>query len=167
MHKYIPCMKITSLKDGYCQSFSFPETSFIAVTAYQSDDVSKNHQSYQSLFMLLFLTMNITCNIIFIAIFQTFFLASCPLYNCVSIHFQVTDLKINHNPYARAFRGGHKAGGHYRLTSSKRTSSSSTRSSRSSTPFTSPAEKAKSKQTDSAASMESGKISILCGSAEQ
>ncbi len=40
MHKYLPCMKITCLKDSYSQSFSFPETTFIAVTAYQSSSVS-------------------------------------------------------------------------------------------------------------------------------
>lgn len=40
MHKYLPCMKITCENDGYAQSFSFPETTFIAVTAYQSTGVS-------------------------------------------------------------------------------------------------------------------------------
>ena len=45
MHKYIPCMKITCQKDGYTQSYRFPETTFVAVTAYQSTGVRSNSNS--------------------------------------------------------------------------------------------------------------------------
>ena len=92
------------------------ETSFIAVTAYQSDDVSKNNQSYQSLFMLLFSTIihYSHCHL------SNFYLVSCPLYNCIFFP-QVAHLKIRSNPYARAYRGGQKAGGHFK----KRTRTSS------------------------------------------
>ena len=44
MQKYQPRVKITSLEGvdkGTTQYFSFPETVFIAVTAYQSDEVGK------------------------------------------------------------------------------------------------------------------------------
>ena len=44
MQKYQPRIKIVSLEGvdkGCTQYFTFPETVFIAVTAYQSDEVSK------------------------------------------------------------------------------------------------------------------------------
>ncbi len=48
MHKYIPCMKIMCQSDGCSQSYSFPETTFIAVTAYQSTGVSKYYSLYST-----------------------------------------------------------------------------------------------------------------------
>lgn len=84
---------------------------------------------------------------------------------------QVTQLKINNNPYARAFRdslpstGGQKTGGHYRQNGHKRKNSSLSPNgnrddSQSSTPSTSPGHRVKqnklNKQCNSAASVESG-----------
>jgi len=51
MQKYQPRVKITSLEGvdkGTTQYFSFPETVFIAVTAYQSDEVGKLSRIAQS-----------------------------------------------------------------------------------------------------------------------
>ena len=87
---------------------------------------------------------------------------------------QVTQLKINNNPYARAFRdtlpssGGRKSGGHYRQSSHKGTSHKGSKSnhSRSSTPSprlrVKPQHKQKKVNCNSAASMESGKR-LVCG----
>lgn len=51
MHKYLPCMKIMCQSDGMSQSFTFPETSFIAVTAYQSTGVSSHPNGETELYL--------------------------------------------------------------------------------------------------------------------
>lgn len=48
MHKYRPRLRIVEVQDGEKEAeeafqFSVPETEFIAVTAYQNQQVSKGH----------------------------------------------------------------------------------------------------------------------------
>ena len=74
MQKYQPSVKIICESDEYkhmSSSFTFPETAFIGVTAYQNSRVRCTSKS-------------------------TIKQLSCT--------FQITQLKIDNNPYARAFR---------------------------------------------------------------
>ncbi len=49
MQKYQPFFRITSERDGVTQSYSFPETQFIAVTAYQNSKVSECMEASQTM----------------------------------------------------------------------------------------------------------------------
>lgn len=79
MHKYIPRLSIIqtssepndSLSSLPKYTFTFPETQFIAVTAYQNTDVS-----------ILFPSRFFQPNLL----------------------FQITQLKIDNNPFAKGFR---------------------------------------------------------------
>lgn len=87
LHKYEP--RIHIVKVGGIQkmisSQSFPETQFIAVTAYQNEEVWRSD------------------------LFPAEKLVSCLLYtgfkkkNTPCFLFQITALKIKHNPFAKAF----------------------------------------------------------------
>ena len=99
MQKYQPYLKLTCVNTGVSQSFCFPETMFITVTAYQNSKVQ---------FCVLSLILRVSTTL---------------LWCCASIlTIQITQLKINNNPYARAFResipcestGDGRKGGHYR-----------------------------------------------------
>jgi len=43
MQRYQPCLHITCQRDGVTQSYTFKETKFIAVTAYQNNRVTINN----------------------------------------------------------------------------------------------------------------------------
>ncbi|KPP77730.1 T-box transcription factor TBX21-like [Scleropages formosus] len=85
LHKYQPRLHIVEVKEdgtedpflaSKAQTFVFPETQFIAVTAYQNADVS-------------ILNCTTSCS------------TSCsPAY----LHRTITQLKIDHNPFAKGFR---------------------------------------------------------------
>lgn len=83
LHKYEP--RIHIVKVGGIQkmisSQSFPETQFIAVTAYQNEEVS-------SLLTLTRLRNAICCYKMLIVVVSS---------------SQITALKIKHNPFAKAF----------------------------------------------------------------
>ena len=110
MQKYQPLIRLTDEKMGSSKSFTFPETTFIAVTAYQNN--------------------------------------------------LMTQMKIDHNPYARAFREGdqsglhpEKKGGHYeRFRKSSSTSPSHKKRGKSSSSLAC---------STSATSMDSGELSYL------
>lgn len=97
LHKYQPRLHIVEVtEDGVedmsnearTQTFTFPENQFIAVTAYQNTDVS---------FILQF------CS--FVAVRRA----------NASLVFQITQLKIDHNPFAKGFRDNYDS--YVRLTS--------------------------------------------------
>lgn len=48
MQKYQPCLQVTCETTGATQSFYFPETKFIAVTAYQNSQVSQQNFASQA-----------------------------------------------------------------------------------------------------------------------
>lgn len=82
LHKYEP--RIHIVKVGGIQkmisSQSFPETQFIAVTAYQNEEVSEPPPPH---------TFTVVC------LLSETLTAGC--------FFQITALKIKHNPFAKAF----------------------------------------------------------------
>lgn len=89
MHKYQPRLHIAKASDvksihwTHVSTFLFEETVFIAVTAYQNEQV--RHPSY-SLKMVLNLRINLK----------------------ILIKFKITQLKIDNNPFAKGFRdNGH------------------------------------------------------------
>lgn len=140
LHKYQPRLHIVeATEDGVedvnsdvkTQSFTFPETQFIAVTAYQNTDVR--------LYDFLLSKLLVNCRLVFISICYFYFqpvyffvifcnqlsatycncmvpvLFTCELFVSLCLHitcyllfyfvfFQITQLKIDHNPFAKGFR---------------------------------------------------------------
>lgn len=90
LHKYEP--RIHIVKVGGIQkmisSQSFPETQFIAVTAYQNEEVSCAWSTSRSLLTLTRLRNAICCYKMLIVVVSS---------------SQITALKIKHNPFAKAF----------------------------------------------------------------
>ena len=72
--KYQPCFRITSDTNYTAQIYIFPELQFMAVTAYQNDRV------------------------------HGMSLVISPSFPVISFSFQITQKKIDLNPYSRGFR---------------------------------------------------------------
>lgn len=92
MHRYYPRFHVTQADSPYTvrwgpfQTFSFPETTFTAVTAYQNPKVQ---------------TGNINPT-------QTLFESNMNTDRQLPVLFflKITKLKIDHNPFAKGFREG-------------------------------------------------------------
>ena len=62
MQQYHPCLRITSQRCGTSKSYTFAETKFIAVTAYQNNKVSISDLDVNSIVHHLYdLEYNHTC----------------------------------------------------------------------------------------------------------
>lgn len=129
LHKYQPRLHIVEVtEDGVedinndvkTHSFNFPETQFIAVTAYQNTDVStrpsligdvKQHTPVipQASSSYVNNTLSNMLSSVSIHTFCSLCLQSLSLHLISSpfltlFFFQITQLKIDHNPFAKGFR---------------------------------------------------------------
>lgn len=115
LHKYQPRLHIVEVtEDGVedissdmkSQSFTFPETQFIAVTAYQNTDVSVTSVRLSSSFKMFSFFRLMCC--VFLIEYNTSVVLSSHRLTLLShpfpLHLQITQLKIDHNPFAKGFR---------------------------------------------------------------
>lgn len=92
MHKYQPRFHVVKanaiVRLPYCsfRTFVFSETQFIAVTAYQNDKVRKKQAPLSEQFH--------TAKVKYFILLSFFFF----------YFFQITQLKIDNNPFAKGFR---------------------------------------------------------------
>lgn len=119
LHKYQPRLHIVEVtEDGVedmsnearTQTFTFPENQFIAVTAYQNTDVSVWRG------VLIWFQNSMRGNKFSLPgiIEMAFFVIALESLVCRQMHilyaglpfflFQITQLKIDHNPFAKGFR---------------------------------------------------------------
>ena len=104
LHKYEPRVHVIRVgKDSHEESkkvftFYFPETQFIAVTAYQNEEVRDERSSLSICFIL---NSNIDLDINSLS-FEKIFAFYLKFY--VLLSQKVTQLKIRHNPFAKAFQ---------------------------------------------------------------
>lgn len=113
MHKYQPRMHVVkandeksdkpiSLQQGGGSTFSthiFPETQFMGVTAYQNQQVRPG----DVLLCVYSYAVSIATN-------RATYVPHCCMVCCV-YHLQITQLKIEYNPFAKGFRGSDLTGG--------------------------------------------------------
>lgn len=102
LHKYQPRLHIVEVsEDGVedinneakTQTFTFPENQFIAVTAYQNTDVrGQDTCNFQKITRSAFRHFSVMTSGLWLS--KHFF----------SIILQITQLKIDHNPFAKGFR---------------------------------------------------------------
>lgn len=87
LHKYEPRIHIVRVGGPHrmITSHSFPETQFIAVTAYQNEEVSCILLQFESILLSLVCSGHLL------------------IANVADVYFQITALKIKYNPFAKAF----------------------------------------------------------------
>lgn len=89
LHKYEPRIHIVRVGGPHrmITSHSFPETQFIAVTAYQNEEVCCVTLRHEIVLLSLVCSSYIVLKIA----------------NVAGVFFQITALKIKYNPFAKAF----------------------------------------------------------------
>ena len=116
LHKYQPRLHIVEVteegvedmsNEAKTQTFTFPENQFIAVTAYQNTDVRLNLQTQSYGVHLNHKcpsggTLNRPMCPCSIGITASAFITFIFMYICLTL--QITQLKIDHNPFAKGFR---------------------------------------------------------------
>lgn len=120
LHKYQPRLHIVEVKedgsdDPFVTSktltFVFPETQFIAVTAYQNADVSCLPNSPCVEYVVISISGASSSRLLLSNYVTLLIMFALSLSSLLLLLFivQITQLKIDHNPFAKGFRDNYDA----------------------------------------------------------